>query len=151
VPVKRKENVVQLQVAVDDAVFVEVLQGQAHFGGVKLRPLGAELPALDVQHEIATADVLHDEVYPRLRLEAGVEIEQEGVAFLVRDEEYPLLRPDALNLVIFDDKLLLEHLDSVQLFRRLGLGQHDLAKVTFSKDRQEVEMIEPNATARALS
>jgi hypothetical protein len=113
VPVERQENVVQLQVAVDDAVFVKVLQRQAYLGRVKLRALGAKLPALDVQHEIAAADVLHDEVHPGLRLEAGVEIEQERMALLVRDEEHSLLGPYALHLVVFDDELLLEHLDRV--------------------------------------
>jgi hypothetical protein len=113
VPIKRQENVVQFQVTVDDAVLVEVLQSQTHLGSVKLRSLGAKLSALDVQHEITTADVLHDEVHPGLRLEAGVEIEQERMALLVRDEEHSLLGPYALHLVVFDDELLLEHLDRV--------------------------------------
>jgi hypothetical protein len=151
VPIKRQENVVQFQVTVDDAVLVEVLQSQTHLGSVKLRSLGAKLSALDVQHEITTADVLHDEVHPGLRLETGVEIEQERVAFLVRDEEHPLLGPYALYLVIFYDEFLLENFDRVQLLCGLGLGQHDLAKVTFSENSKEVEVIEPNAAARALS
>jgi hypothetical protein len=151
VPIKRQENIVQLQVAVDDAVLVEVLQRETNLSGVELRALGAELPALDVQHEIAAADVLHDKVHARLRLETGMQIEQEGVALLVRDEEHPLLGPYALDLVVFDNELLFENLDGVQLLRRLGLGQHDLTKVTLSENSKEVEVIEADAAARALS
>ena len=48
---------------------MEILEGQKHFRRVELRLSQGELFALDVQHEITSADVLHDEVDTRLGLE----------------------------------------------------------------------------------
>ena len=72
------------------------------------------------------------------------------MTLLVGDEEHALLALGALDLVVLDDEFLLEHLDGVQLLRRLGLGQHDLAEVAFAQHRQEVEVLEPNAACRRL-
>ena len=106
----------------------------------------AELTTLDVQHEITTTDILHDEVYSCLRLETCVEIQEEGVSLLVGNQENSLLRPSTLNFIVFDDKLLLQNLDGVKLLCCLGLCQHDLTKVTLTQNSQEVKMIEANAT-----
>jgi hypothetical protein len=81
--IQRQEDVVKLEITVDDTVLVEVLERQANFCRIELRALGAKLTTLDVQHQIATADVLHDKVYSGLGLEAGVEVGQEGMAFAV--------------------------------------------------------------------
>lgn len=56
-----------------------------------LGPLRRELSALNVQHQITTANVLHDEVDSRFRLKTGVEVQQERMAFLVSNKKYPLL------------------------------------------------------------
>ena len=74
---------------------MEVLEGQKHFRRVELRLSQGELFALDVQHEITSADVLHDEVDTRLGLETRMETEQEGVSLSGSSQEYPLLRPRA--------------------------------------------------------
>ena len=58
--IKRKQDIIQLKIAVDNPVRVEVLEGQQDLGGVELGLAKGELLALDVQHEITTADVLHD-------------------------------------------------------------------------------------------
>jgi len=95
VAVERQEDVVELQITVDDSVLVEVFERQADFRSVEsalnvsdghsltsrinrldlLSPLGTELPALDVQHQVTTRYVLHHKVNPRFRLEACVQIE----------------------------------------------------------------------------
>lgn len=147
--VKCQEDIVELQVTVDDAVLVEVLECQANFRRVELRSLGAELAALDVQHQITARDVLHDEVDPSLGLKAGMQVGEERVALLVRNEEDPLLGACALDFVVLDDELLLEHLDGVKLFPLLGLCQHNLTEVTLAQHSQEVEVIETNATTGA--
>lgn len=87
--VERQQNIVQLKIAVYDPVLVEVLQSQADLGSVEpeqsaynltkdmfdlLGALGAKLAALDMPHEIASVDVFHHKVYPRLSLETCVEI-----------------------------------------------------------------------------
>ena len=48
---------------------MEVLEREQHLRRVELRLPERELLPLDVQHEITTADVLHDEVDTRLSLE----------------------------------------------------------------------------------
>lgn len=47
-----------------------------------------------------------------------------------------------LNLVILNDETLLQHLDSIQITRRLLLGQHDLSEVSFTQHRQKVEVVQ---------
>jgi|SRR5690242_11178 len=112
--------------------------------------LGTELSSLDMQHQVSTADVLHDEVDSSFRLEAGMKVEQEGVPLFVGNQEHPLLRACAFNFVILDDELLLQHLNGVQLLRALGLCQHNLTKVTLSKDRKEIEVIQSYPSSSSL-
>jgi hypothetical protein len=65
-PIKRQENVVELQITVDDAVLVEVFQRKANLSGINSYPVstllhseyreyllssfGAEVTSLNVQH-----------------------------------------------------------------------------------------------------
>ena len=51
---------------------MEVLEREQHLGRVELGLPEGELLALDVQHEITTAHVLHNEVDTRLGLETRV-------------------------------------------------------------------------------
>ena len=112
--------------------------------------LGTELPPLDVQHQITTTDVLHDEVYSSLGLETSVKVEQEGVPLLVRDQENSLLRTRALHFVVLDDELLLQNLDGVQLLGTLRLSQHDLSEVTLTQNGKEVEVVQSYSLASSL-
>ena len=48
---------------------MEVLESEQDLRGVELGLSQRELLTLDVQHEITTADVLHDEIDTSLRLE----------------------------------------------------------------------------------
>ena len=64
------------------------------------------------------------------------------MAFFVGNQEHSLLRACTLNFIVLDDELLLKHLDGVQAIGPLLLCQHDFTKVTLSKDRKEVEVIE---------
>ena len=69
-PVKGKEDVVEFEIAVDDPLCMEILECQQHLACVILRLTQGELLLLDVKHEIAARDIFHDEVHPRLGLEA---------------------------------------------------------------------------------
>lgn len=69
---------------------MEVLQGKAYFGCIEpvlvnvvhcnfnrghlLRSFGAKLASLNVQHQITTTNVFHNEIDPRLRLETCVQV-----------------------------------------------------------------------------
>ena len=150
-PVKSEENIVEFQVTIDDSILVKVFEREAHLGGVKLRALEPKLTTLDVQHEITTGNILHDKVDASLGLEAGMQVKEEGVTFLVGNEEDALLRLSRLNFVVFDDELFLQYFDGVELFGVLGFSKHDLTKVTLSEHGKEVEMVEPNTWAWAAT
>jgi hypothetical protein len=115
-----------------------------------LGTLSTKCTPLDMQHQISTTNVLHNKVHTSLCLETRMQAEQEGMSLLVRNQENSLLRARTLNLVILNDKLLLQHFDGVQLLRALGFCKHDLSKVTLSKNSKEVEVVEPYPPACAL-
>jgi len=82
--------------------------------------------ALDVHHEVTAADVLHHEKDAVLGLEARVQLDKERMPCLVCKLEHLFLRLDAGHLVVLNNKVLLEHLDGVDILGRLFLHQHDL-------------------------
>ncbi|KAI6769226.1 hypothetical protein HG531_010330 [Fusarium graminearum] len=137
----------QLQITVNNTVLVEVLERQADLGGVELRTLSTELTSLNVQHQITTTNVLHDEVHTGLCLEACMQVGQEWVSAPVGNQEHTLLRTDTLDFIILDDELLLENLDGIELSRALGFGQHNFTEVTLAQHSQEVEMIKSDTLA----
>ena len=49
-----------------------------------------------------------------------------------------------LDFVVVNNKLLLQHLNSVQAVRRLLLGQHHLSEIALPKHSQEIEIIKAN-------
>lgn len=112
VAVEREEDVVELEIAVDDAAPMQELERQQDLGRVEARPTRGELLALDVQHQVAAAgsisvvgarrraapDILHAQVDARLGLEARVESEQERVILARGSEEDPLLRLSAAGI-----------------------------------------------------
>lgn len=111
-------------------------------GSYLLRPLRSKLSPLDMQHKIASANILHYEIYPGLCLEAGMKVQEERMPLLVSNQEHPLLRFSALHLVVLDDEFLFEHFNGIQFLRRFRLCQHDLAKVAFAQYREKVEVLE---------
>lgn len=92
-----------------------------HLHGDRLLELAA---LLDLEHEVAAVDVLHDEVEPVHRLEARVQLDEERR--LGGEREHVLLDESALDVVVLDDDVLLQDLDRVQLVRALALGEHHL-------------------------
>lgn len=57
-------------------------------------------------------------------------------------------RPCAFNFIIFNDELLLQHFDGVELLRSFCLGKHDFTKISFTEDCQEIEMIKSDSPIR---
>ena len=132
--VKREENVIELKITVYDTVFVKVLERKADLRGIEptnllaslrliydlcysLCSLCAKLSPLNVQHQITTTNILHDEVNSRLSLEAGMKVEQERMAFLVCNQENALLGFGTFDFIILDNEFLLQYLNRVELFR----------------------------------
>lgn len=157
VTVQGKENVIQFQIAIDDTILVEVFESETDLRSVEpnhsqfkshrrqkedlLGTFGAELTSLDMQHQITSANIFHDEIDSGFGLEASMQIKQERVSLLVGDQEDSLLGPGALNFVVLDDELFLEDFDGIKLLRTLRLCQHDFTKITLAQNSQEVEMV----------
>ena len=59
-----------------------------------------------------------------------------------------LIKYIPLNFIIINDKFLFQNLDGIQLFRGLCLSKHDFAKIAFTKDGEEVEMVEAYSPTR---
>ena len=68
------------------------------------------------------------------------------MTLLVCNQEDSFLGPRAFDLVVLDDKLLFQHLNSIQLLRSLCLGKHDFSKVAFAEHCKEVEVVETYTT-----
>lgn len=115
VTVQSEEDIVKLQVSVDDALLVEVLQSEQNLSSVELGSFRRELLFLDVQHQVTTADVLHDKVNACLGLEARMQTEEEGMALAGCCEEDAFLRLCALHLVVLDDEFLLQNFDGIEI------------------------------------
>lgn len=49
-----------------------------------------------------------------------------------------------LDFIVVNNKLFLQHLNSVQAARRLLLSQHYLTEIAFSEHGQEIEIIKAN-------
>lgn len=56
--------------------------------------------------------------------------------------QYPLLRHCAVDVVILEDCVLLQHLDGVNLVGAFAFGQHDLAEGALAQDFNKVEVEE---------
>lgn len=151
---------------VNDTLAVEVLQRQEHFTRIELGLSKRELLLLDVQHQITSADVFHDEIDTSFRLETRVKFEQEWVTFLGGGQEdtlfglgtvkteyesstnelRALFRHIPFNFIVLDDELLLQNLDSPQLLRLLLLGEHDLSEITLTQHGQKVKVVQTDFT-----
>lgn len=171
VSIQCEQDVVELQITVDDTIFVEILERKTDLCCVEprgvlavmktndesgklqgnlLSALSTKLTPLNVQHQITTTDVLHHEVNSGLRLETSVQTKQEGMSLLVSDQENSLFRASALDFIVLDNELFLQDLDGVQLLRALGLSKHDLSEVTLSKNSEEVEVVQAYSSPSPL-
>jgi hypothetical protein len=88
--IKRQEDVIELQISIDNALGVEILQRKQDFTGIELGLSKGELLLLDVKHEISSRNVLHDKVDSGLGLETRMQTKKERVSLLCRSLEYSL-------------------------------------------------------------
>jgi hypothetical protein len=142
---------------------VKVFKRQKDFGGVELGLAKRKLLALNVQHEVASTDVLHHKIDTGLCLETGVQSEKERVSLACSCEEDTLFRActihdvmsEALvlwraqlhlpfNLVIINNEFFFQNFDRVKTIRFLLFRQHNLPKVAFTQYCQEIKVIQAN-------
>jgi hypothetical protein len=135
-----EQNVLGLEVAIQNGGAVQVLEAEADLGGVEAHALLVELLLLlEVEEELATIDVVHDEVELLARLERVVEVDEERVDELL---ENVLLGLGVLHLVALDNGLLVEHLHGVDLASVL-LGDLDhFAERALANHLEQVKVVE---------
>lgn len=76
---------------INDSVGMEIFQGKKHFGCVELGLTERKLPTLNMQHEITSTDVFHDEIDTGLSLETRMKTKKERMTFACGSKEYTLL------------------------------------------------------------
>ena len=79
VPLRINEDVLRLQVSIYDSVLVHELNGEKELSSVEARPLHVEgLRPPDVEEEVPSVDVLHDEVESLSLVQVAVHLHDEG-------------------------------------------------------------------------
>mmetsp|Transcript_42428 Transcript_42428/g.96433 ORF Transcript_42428/g.96433 Transcript_42428/m.96433 type:complete len:248 (-) Transcript_42428:217-960(-) len=121
-----QQDVLGLQVTIQTAVLVQVLECKQNFRTVKShlclrKPVGAT----EVVKELTPVAELSDEVKLGPRLEGVAQSNQEGVAVLLQDLP---LRPGVLHLVLLGYHLLVQNFHGVDLCGAPLLDHQDLSE-----------------------
>ena len=123
------EDVLRLEVAVDEAVHVEVLDAAQDLRGVEARrALVQPVLRLGLAHvvEVAARAVLHEVAEPALRLEGGVQSDDERVG--AGREDLELLHDVRDALALLHHAALGEHLEREELLGGAVLHEVDLRR-----------------------
>mmetsp|Transcript_2535 Transcript_2535/g.9991 ORF Transcript_2535/g.9991 Transcript_2535/m.9991 type:complete len:208 (+) Transcript_2535:1671-2294(+) len=123
-----EHDILRLQVAVDEAHQVQVLQRNEHLGGVETRDaLGETLPGRVLQSLVQFSPLaeLHDEVQVRLRLERAV---QRGAERVVHSLQNCALGLHAVQLVAVAHLLLRQNLHGEQRARMTRRRRRNLRR-----------------------
>lgn len=127
VPIAVQKHIVELQVAIHDGLRVQVEETDGYFGRIEAGHWLLEAPVLlDLVHQVAPVDVLHDEEQPVDCLETRVHLHQEGRPLRVLQGQHALLDEGALDAVVLNNHVLFEYLNGEHLPAVLFLGQQDL-------------------------
>ena len=86
-----EEKIVELEVSVNDFIFVEELEAERDAGSVEDGPLFGKDICMDVHHKVSAGGVLHYENNMGFGLEAREEVDEEGMADGVGHFEDPFL------------------------------------------------------------
>jgi hypothetical protein len=121
VAVAVEQQVLGLQVAVDDVVRVQVVEGEGDFGGVELGDgVGEALRLAQQAEQLAALNKVHDHVQVLRVLERAPQGDEEGVLDLL---QHAALVVGVLDLLHLDDLGLLEHFDGVEALVVLALDE----------------------------
>eukprot|EP00123_Amoebidium_parasiticum_P001659 comp12819_c0_seq1/m.7968 comp12819_c0_seq1/g.7968 ORF comp12819_c0_seq1/g.7968 comp12819_c0_seq1/m.7968 type:complete len:412 (+) comp12819_c0_seq1:772-2007(+) len=136
-----QKHVVQLEITVDDALTVKIVEGRDNLSSIELRTGFGEVAVLpDLEHQITTVEVLHHKEKTVVSLEGGVELSQKGA--VPSHTEHGLLHFGTLKVIVLHNVCLLEHLDCKHITRALALCKHHLAEAATAQHGQEVEVVE---------
>ena len=131
VSVLAQEKILRLEIAMDDVLAVDVLEGKGDLEGVELGLLVGELAVLaKMSEKLATGDDLHDDENVMIILEGGNHGHDEGAIELVHESA---LGVDMIDLLELDDLMLLHELARVGVATGLVLGELDTTERTASE------------------
>ena len=126
VAVAVEQQVLGLQVAVDDVVRVQVVEGQGDLGGVELGDgVGEALGLAQQTEQLAALDKVHDHVQVLGVLEGAPQGDEERVLDLL---QHAALVVGVLDLLHLDDLGLFQHLDGVEALVVLALDEVHASK-----------------------
>lgn len=116
-----EQQVLWLQVAVDDVVRVQVVEGEGDLGSVELGDgVGEALGLAQQTEQLAALDKVHDHVQVLAVLEGAPQGDEEGVLDLL---QHATLVVGVLDLLHLDDLRLLQHLDGIEALVVLALHE----------------------------
>src|SRR4051812_8440124 len=112
--VRVKEDVLGLQVAINDVVFVKVLDGQDQLRNVELGPLLLKFAVLlQMPEQLAARHVIGDLIEVGRRLERKLEADNEGRVGHCRPDENVALANRVSNFLLLDNDLLGQDLHGI--------------------------------------
>jgi len=131
-----EQNVVQFEIAVNDALLVQEIQSGPDLGGVKTGArFGKSARLLDVKHQIASVQVFHHEKEMRLGLEGAEQMAEVRVPRR-QSENFPLDQR-ALDVVVLENDVLLQAFHRVDAFRATQFGQQDFTEAALTQDLRQ--------------
>lgn len=135
----REEQVLGLEVAVDDASVVQVLQRQQDLGGVEADALlGEAAVVLEVEEELATVHKVQHKVQLLVGLERVVQVDQEGMLQLGQDVP---LRHRVLLLALGNDLCLLKDFHGIDFTGIFLPNLKNSPKTSLANELQIVKIV----------
>jgi hypothetical protein len=135
-----EQQVLGLQVAVDDVVRVQVVEGERDLGGVELGDgVGEALGLAQQTKQLPALDKVHDHVQVLRILKGAPESNQERMLDLL---EHAALVVGVLDLLHLDDLRLLEHLDGIEALVVFGLHEMHAPEAAGAEGALDLEVAE---------
>lgn len=133
------QNILKLEVSVHYTLRVQVAHGHTDLRGVKLDDLLTEtFLRLEDLVEFASFDERHDKVESLRRLEQIVHTDQKR---MVTREKDIFLQLGVLNLVVLNQHIFTNSLNSVQLFGLGELSEEHFAEGSATQQHQQLEVL----------
>lgn len=140
------QQVLRLQIPIDQVQIVQILKGEHNLGGIEARMGLREAADLAQMREHLTArHVLEDHVEIGVVLEVILEADEKRKGDGLQDA---FLVQRVLDLLEFDDLLLVEDLHCVIVFGRFVLDDHDATERTGAQCLDAIEIVQRRCVGR---
>jgi hypothetical protein len=133
------QDVLELKITMGNTLRMKVANCHNNLGSIELdNNLWESLLALENFVQLSTSNEGHDKVKAELRLEEIVHAHKEWVIAAKQDI---LLEFSVIHLIILEEHIFSDRLDSVQLLILLQLSEVDFTESTSTKDNNELEVL----------